>query len=256
MQLSPFDLKCRDLLDDAPQVKSRSCFQNAFNHLELAEKIKGIDPLMAAFRTLTAEEEAASGLMYCLKECGYKNAGILKPKDHAWKNAVIPFLNMLSMFFAEFLGGKGIEAGLHIHDQDGTTRLALMVTVSVDGDEKWAYPIPPLNFGVTSDAKRIAYRRQLNAFLEAKGAKDIITYVKEQANVRNRLLYAGSDGYPNAAQVPDNFYQQRLDRVTTLLRAYLLISPYREIQSFAQDCLDAFLAMLGPLKDHDLHDEL
>lgn len=256
MELSPFDRKCRELLDSAPRFNSCNCFRNAFNHLELAERIKALDPLMAAFRTLTAEEEAASGLMYCLKELGYENAHMLKPKDHAWKNAMIPFLKMLGMFFAEVFAEKRVQPKLHVQDQDGTTRLTLMVPVSVDGNEQWAYPIPPLNFGVTSDAKRIAYRRQLNSFLEAKGAKDVVTYVKEQANTRNRLLYAGSDGYPHSVEVPEDFYPQRLARVTALLRTYLLIFPYREKQLFVQDCLDAFLAMLGSLKNHDLHDEL
>lgn len=211
---------------------------------------------MAALRALTAEEEAASGLMYCLKECGYDRADLLKPKDHAWKNAVMPFVNMLGMFFHETLHANGVHPELHLVDQEGTTRLAVMLPIIVAGKETWAFPIPPLNFGVTAEAKRISYKKQLDKFLDGKGAKDVVSYIKKQANVRNRLLYAGSEGYPSGVGLPNGFYEDRVGRVMVLLRAYLLIQPYREKQTFVQHSLDAFLAMLGSLKEHDLHDEL
>ena len=150
MELTPFDRTCRELLEAIPRLHSRACFRNAFNHLELADQIKPVDPLMAAFRALTAEEEAASGLMYCLKERGYRNASLLRPKDHAYKNAVMPFLAILGMFFSEILGGKGLEPKFHLRELDGETRLTLMLPMTVAGEEKWAYPIPPLSFGVTS----------------------------------------------------------------------------------------------------------
>lgn len=257
MDLTPFDSNCRALLETAPPSHSRNSFRSAFNHLELAEKLRLIDPIMAAFRVLTAEEEAASGLMYCLKEMGYESADLLKPKNHAWKNAVIPFINMLGMFFAESFGGDdGVRPKLHLQEDDEGTKLALMFPIFVNGKETWAYPIPPLNFNVTTETKRVSYKRQLDAFLSEKGAKDVVSYVKEQANARNRLLYAGVNGYPHAVEVPEDFYNQRCGRVITLLRAFLLIYPYREKQTFVQHSLDAFLAMLGSLKEHDLHDQL
>lgn len=256
MELTPFDSKCRDLIEAMSRVHSRACFRNAFHHLQLAEKIKPSDPLMAAFRALTAEEEAASGLMYCLKERGYLNANLLKPKDHAYKNAVMPFLAILGMFFGEILEGKGLEPKFHLRTFEGETRLTLMLPITVAGEEQWAYPVPPLNFGVSSDAKRLSYRRQVKAYLNAKGASDVLSYVREQANARNRILYAGPEGYPHAIELPADFYSERLRRVVILLRAYLFIQPYQEQQPFVQSALDAFLALLGSLKAHDLHEEL
>ena len=41
-----------------------------------------------------------------------------------------------------------------------------------------------------------------------------------------------------------------------LVRAYLLVQPYQEQLSFVQDALDAFLAMLGELKENDLHEDV
>lgn len=256
MELTPFDASCRELLDAAPRVHSRACFRNAFNHLELAEKIKALDPLMAAFRMLTAEEEAASGLMYCLKERNYGNAQLLKPKDHAYKNAMMPFITILGIFFGELLDGKGVEPTLHLRELDGETRLTLMLPMKVGVGEKWAYPLPPLNFGVTSDSKRLSYKRQVEAYLKSNGKTDVLSCVREQANVRNCLLYAGTDGFPHAVEFPDDFFAERLRRVLVLLGAYLFIQPYMERQPFVQNALDAYLALLGSLREHDLHGQL
>ncbi len=48
------------------------------------------DPAMAIFRAITAEEEAASGLLRCLAEMDYPNAKYLNPHNHSHKHAVFP----------------------------------------------------------------------------------------------------------------------------------------------------------------------
>lgn len=45
-----------------------------------------------------------------------------------------------------------------------------------------------------------------------------------------------------------------VDWVMAMLRAYLMIAPYKEPQRFVQDSLDAFLAMVISLKHEDLHE--
>lgn len=95
LKLSDFDCKCIELLEALPNRHSKHCFRSAINHLERAEKLLLIDSSMAVFRCFTAEEEAASGLMYCLKDRGYSNAEKLKQQDHVQKNAVIQFFNIL-----------------------------------------------------------------------------------------------------------------------------------------------------------------
>lgn len=256
MQLTKFDQQCRVMLDESPNRHSRHCIRSAFNHLEMAERILDTDPMMAAFRALTAEEEAASGLMHCLKEKGYTNSNHLKPKDHFHKNGISPFLDVLGRFFAETLQAHVKRPVFKLDGEGSDRRLMLGLQMEILGKEQLVYPIPPLNFTVSINNKRLSYKRQIDFLADHHGAKSISDYIREQANIRNKLLYAGPDGYPRHVELHADFFKTRLTRVLALLRGYLLIQPYSEKLTFVQDSLDAFLAMMGQLKDHDLQDDV
>ena len=256
MNLSPFDQQCKELLDESPKQHSRSCFRSAFHHLERARAIADIDPAMAAFRGLTAEEEAASGLMHCLKERGYQNADRLKTRDHVHKNAIAPFLDVLGLFFAETIAAHVKKPALMLQGEGSERRLMLGLLMQVNGVDQWVHPIPPLNFSVTSEAKRLSYRRQIEALASHREVKNISGYIRAQANLRNQLLYASPQGYPGHVDLRPDFFEVRKVRVMVLVRAYLLVQPYQEQLSFVQDALDAFLAMLGELKENDLHEDV
>lgn len=256
MVLTPFDQNCRVMLDASPNRQSRHSLRSALHHLERAEALVEIDLAMAAFRALTAEEEAATGLMHCLKERGYRNADRLKPKDHVQKNAIPPFLDVLGMSFAKTIGTQFGEPKLQLDGEGDARRLMIALPMFVNGEELWARPIPPLNFTATVNGKALSYRPEIDLLVETKGRKNIIDYLKAQANRRNLLLYAGPDGYPGNVSVPEGFFDGRKGRVLALLRAYLLIQPYDEKMTFVQDALDAFLGMVGALKESDLHEFL
>lgn len=211
---------------------------------------------MAAFRALTAEEEAASGLMHCLKERGYRNAGLLKPKDHVQKDAISPFLGVLGMSFAKTIRTYLGKPVFKLEGEGKARRLMIGFPISIAGEEQWAWPIPPLNFTAKVDGKPLSYRPEIDQLLEVTGRKNIIDYLKIQANQRNLLLYAGPNGYPGNVGVPDGFFETCKGRVLAMLRAYLLIQPYNENLTFVQDALDAFLSMIGSLKEHDLNEFL
>ena len=104
MDLTSFDQSCLELLEESPRTRSRASMRSAINHLRRAELLMSIDRPMAVFRCYTAEEEAASALIYCLKERRYVNADRLNPRNHIQKNAVIPFLSILKRFYDESLG--------------------------------------------------------------------------------------------------------------------------------------------------------
>jgi|CEGE01.1.fsa_nt_gi hypothetical protein len=257
VELSGFDKNCIELLDTAPKRRSRHCFKSALYNLELADKILSIDPGMAIFRCITAEEEAATGLMYCLKERGYKNAEKLKPKDHVHKNSAIPFISILFSFYGSFIKENQLQNPvLHIQNQDGNKRLTLGFPLFINGESHNAYPIPPLNFLFSVGNKSPSYKKQISDHIKDAEAKDITTHLKQVANSRNELLYASDDGYPIVSELQPEFIELRYRKVLTLLRAYLFIFPYAEQQPFVQDALDAYLAMLGKLPDHNLHDEV
>lgn len=253
--MTPFDEKCVRLLAASPKGHARSCFRSALNHLALATAIAEQDPGMAMFRAITAEEEAASGLMLCLKERRYENAEKLRHRDHVQKSAVIPFLLILGDFFSESFPPNNIKPILHIRDVENISRLTIALPLTINGQSQHAYPVPPLNFLVKTDNRNPSYKQQINRFVENAGATSITSYIKEQANLRNRILYATPSGYPNVESVNPDFLNVREARVITLIRAYLLIHPY-EIQPFVQAAADAFLAMLGTLPVNDLHDSV
>lgn len=211
---------------------------------------------MAAFRAITAEEEAATGLMHCLKERGYKNADLLKPKDHVQKNAISPFLSIVGSSFAKTLGSQFTDFKLLIADEDATQRLMIGLPMKINGQEVLARPIPPLNFTVTSSGKALSYRPEIDNLVRTTGRQNIIDHLRLQANQRNLLLYAGPNGYLDEIRTPEGFLEARKRSVLLLLRAYLLIQPYNEKLTFVQDTLDAFLNMLGSLKQNDLHEFL
>lgn len=254
MDLHSFDTHCLALLEKSPNRISRHCFRSAINHLQRAEKLFEIDSPMAVFRCYTAEEEAASGLMHCLKECGYSNTSELKPQYHLHKNALIPFFSIVCQFIEDSFRQYGIEINLLIKESSIGNHVALEVSMaSLTGPLKLA-PAPPFNFSFVHEGKRFSYRRQIDKYIEAKNAREIKDHLRQEANKRNALLYATPKGYPSSIEVTPQFLPAYWRRVIAMLRAYLMIAPYKEPQPFVQDTLDAFLAMVISLNLADLHD--
>ena len=256
LQLNSLDLECRAMLEASPKCHSRNCLRSAFHHLEMAGKVYEVDPAMAVFRGLTAEEEAATGLMYCLQEQGYKNASMLQPKNHVHKNAVFPFLTALGLFFAEFAQAHIKKPGLFIDNTGPEKRLMIHFCLPFASADKWVTPIPPFNFSISNGEKRISFRPQIEALASKRNVSDLAKHIKQEANRRNQLLYAAPNGYPTHPVVGPDFFQHHQVLVVALMRAWLLIKPYPEQMRFVQDSLDAFLVMLGALKDHDLTGDL
>ena len=191
-----FQGNCIELLSTLPKRHSLHCFRSALRHLELAKNLLAVDPAMAIFRGVTAEEEAASGLMHCLRELHYAEADRLNPRNHVHKHALFPFMRIVGLFFGQIFENKLKEYHLHIKEEEGHRRLMLAFPISIGGESQWAYPLPPLNFGVKVGTPETppSYKSQISAFVSAKGAKNIRTYLKKEANLRNER-----NNRPNAA---------------------------------------------------------
>lgn len=248
--LTGFEAKCVGLLNAAPTSHSRHCFRSALHHLERAGALIELDPAMAVFRAITAEEEAASGLMRCLRELGYPRSDELNPHDHVHKHAVFPFMEILGLFFGQTVGKHFQNFHLHIKDDEGETRLTLALSMVVFGEEKLAYPIPPLNFGVSvlGQAQAVDYASQIAEFTKAKGMPSVKAFLKKEANLRNTILYAGPDGYPVVQDLKASFVEERRRRVLGMLNLYLLVFPYKEHQPYVTQALSAFADLLKGLK--------
>ena len=248
--LTGFQKKCVALMEAAPRTHATHCFRSALHHLAQAEAIRNVDPAMAIFRGITAEEEAASGVMRCLVERGYPGSELLNPHDHVHKHAVFPFMEVLGLFIGQTFSTHFQNYNLHIKEEIGVTRLTLALKFELGGVSQLAYPIPPLNFGVRNpetDAP-VDYSHQINQLVRARGKSSIKAFLKDEANLRNQILYAGPDGYPTIASLDESFLVRRRSRVLTMLNLYLLISPYEEHQPFVIQSLSAFTKLLSQLK--------
>jgi hypothetical protein len=248
--LTGFQKKCVALMNAAPRTHATHCFRSALYHLEQAELLREVDPAMAIFRAITAEEEAASGVMRCVVEMGYPAADSLNPHDHAHKHAVFPFMQILELFFGQALANHFTNYYLHIKEVDGATRLTLALNVKINGEPQLAYPIPPLNFGVKNpDTNETPdYSLQINQLIAAKGKASVKVFLRKEANLRNEILYADPNGYPTIPSLDVGFLVERRVRVLAMINVYLLIFPYQVHQPFVAQALASFVKLLQQLK--------
>lgn len=65
--------------------KIKHCTRNAYVNLRKSWTLHPVDSEMYLFRAITAEEEAATGLMLALKQMHYPNAEQLNPRNHTHK---------------------------------------------------------------------------------------------------------------------------------------------------------------------------
>jgi hypothetical protein len=252
-EFTSFQEKCLDLVRNSDSTcRGRFSILNAVRHLRKGWALRDIDPEMAAFRGLTAEEEAVTGVFWALQHRNYTHAERLKPHDHVQKNAAIPFLQALALFFEQFSETKRANPKLHIKEEQGARRLMLMLTAHVDGKDVAAYPMPPLNFGVTMNGERPSFASQINTFLASQNSHNILDFVRGQANLRNQVLYASPAGCPTLTSLEGRFFEVRRARVMAMATAYLFIEPWQERQPFVQHALDAFLVMLKKLNNEVL----
>lgn len=257
MVLTEFDQQCLDLLnaENPPDTIARHCFRSAINHLTRAEKLVDIDMPMAVFRSLTAEEEAATGLMHCLRACGYQNADKLSLWNHRQKNAVIPFFRILNQFFKDHFHDQGFALTLYHIRENGEIILRAQVELIVDGELRYITQMPPLNFSLLVEGKRFSFKKQVDQLLATVGVASLPKYLEKEANRRNTCLYASRKGYVGDMDVEEKYFPALQARVFGMLRAYQLIKPYG-VQPFVQDALDAFLMLMGKLDLADVHEHL
>jgi hypothetical protein len=246
--LSVLDRAIADVVAVMPQPAKWPAF-NSLRHLNRAWKLRGIDEDMALFRAITAEEEASSALFLSLKRRGYRGADMLKRTRHDHKSAVVPFMKAIAHTMSSYAASVA-EMQLHLDPEYKPPRLVFRFRF-VDpksGKQLWGYPQPPLNF--LSSRKSLEqqfveeFREGVEAIVNSSSAKDLIAFVKDRADFRNRILYAKDHGYIDISFDFDRMFSEYQKNVFMVLKAYLMIDPYREKQQFVQQALDAFLLHL------------
>ncbi len=232
----------------------RHACRSAFEHLRKAWILHPIDAEMSSFRAITAEEEAASAVIRALRYRAYPNSRRLNDRNHVLKSALWPFITAISDAMAE----KDIPAPKLSMRVEGDPRVELSVDVgSLSGmaEPLWATPDEPFNFSMTSDRtgsfKLHDFSDQLAVIADVQGARDIEAHVKEQANMRNRLLYASPEGMPSVA-FEDAYLLARRQRVIILLVLTIAIMQTDKHQLFVVQCLDALLRAISTFDGDEL----
>lgn len=242
-EISGFHKKVTELILDTP-APGKHCARNAIAHIKKAWEIKEIDPEMAAFRAITGEEEAATAIMHSLSRRKYIGAEKLNYRDHTYKAAVFPFFQGISGAFARHL--EQFKVTLEIDTKDKKPTLKTRINIPrPTGDVMHAYPDPPLHFEITMNGKIYDFSHELEKLATLKNVKKITDYIKRQANTRNVILYAATQGIPQIKLPIEGFLERKRSIVFGHLVIYLLIDPYKEHQLFVQQALTAFLKMLN-----------
>lgn len=203
--------------------------ENAIRHIYMALEIASIDPSMAAFRAVCAEEEAATALINSLKEQKYQGSDRINFRNHADKHAVIIFIGAVMEWFDELKTLAGSQFGKHrLYFDDVGKRRALRLGIQLGDTDMQLNPTPPLHIftqGPVTLAQQ--FENRINKMLGTESVADIRKSIEERANFRNTILYATPLGIPKASGDIVAFISNQMGKVSSLLSALALIDPWR-----------------------------
>ncbi len=257
MQFTPYESNVIAALDSCNGAV-KQCAKHAITHLNKAWAIREIDKEMAAFRGITAEEEAASSLFYSLKNNRYANAEKLAFKEHAHKLGLFPFLKAIGKFLGDLLEQESTPfESFKIAIVKQGKRQALELILKMRGSEMVARPQPPLHFGITDAATGHActFEGNFTESISGENYRSAITYIKDLANQRNTILYANEKGRPIFAGDIDALLSEQKRKVFVILQIVLLSDPWHRIDGpsgFIQQALNAFLLLLERIQRDDI----
>jgi len=244
-----FDVKLLDSIKKKAKGQSRNCIFSAIHHLKMAYKIKDIDPEMAVFRCITAEEEAASAIFLILKEHQYDNAKKIKHMNHNYKQGLNDFI----VSVVDFLNSQALDKhypfknniSLSFNHNTGLAEL----NIYFKHKPLTATPEIPLDFSITIDDQPYHFENELKKLASHKNVKKLEDAISKKANFRNILLYASSQGVAKIKEgTIEKIISEQYDIVFKFIRIYGLIYPYKNDKPvFVQQALNAFLKMMENL---------
>lgn len=203
---------------------------NAISHLRKSVEILSIDPEMASFRAVCAEEEAATALINSLKEQGYEGADKLFFRNHADKHAVVLFVGTVMQWFQNRKAQASEQFGHHrifFDDIDG--RIGLRLGIQLGRSNTEVQPTPPLHL-IVQGARTLAeeFQDEMKELLGFEKTCEIKRLIEQRANVRNTLLYATPSGIPKPSGDVKGFIDNQIGIVNSLLMALAFIDPWRQ----------------------------
>jgi hypothetical protein len=247
LPLDDMHLRLEEAIEKLNPPRVRHACRSALNHLRKAWRLHPIDAEMSLFRAITAEEEAATAVIRALNVRKYPNAERLKERQHPHKAAIWPFITAI----ADKLAEKNVAMPTVSLRVEGEPRIELSIDIAGQaGLEQplWGTPDEPFNWTFWSDRtgpfKPHDFSEELAALADEKGARDIESYIADEANRRNQLLYASDQGIPSVA-FADSLLIGRRQRVTVMLVITIAILQTQVHQLFLVQCLDALLRTIS-----------
>jgi len=218
-------------------IPDRHPARNALTHIEKAWILKDIDPGMSAFRAITAVEEATSAIFHALKRKKYDNAKHLNKKKHFHKAAISPFLSAIETVLASL----NLKMQLHYNTNDKKPKLQIAILPPFE--DAYIYPVPPLGALMFANGSTYDFSAEIAAIITTQNATSFLQYSHDLTKERNRILYAEHRGIPDI-KITEEYLRRKESLVITLLTIFLFIAQYNEKQLFAQQALDAYVALL------------
>lgn len=224
--------------------------RNALRHLEKAKRIASIDPDMAVFRLVTAQEEAATAVFRALqlRKQNYRGADSLKPKNHRHKIALAPFLDTIAEPLRETLKAKGLSVATIWTGADAPPYVVTAITNKTTGTVDL---LPdPLNMTVVDyDGTLVNFGDAVRSAVNETTARAVEDAIVELANFRNKLLYAHSKGMREVQPPIEDAMILAERRVYAQLALFLMIALVPRPQSLVQQALDGFLSIMRVVDD-------
>lgn len=244
-ELSDSQQKILQVVAKTP-APGRYAAQNAVAHLKKAWEIREIDPAMAVFRGITADEESVTAVFHGLKARRYIGAERLNPRRHNQKAAMIPFLAAVEH---ALVGIMPLEPTVVLKKPNSKSpRIRLRFAAYDRTGQKYAIePEPPLHGEISLNGQRYDFSDELRQLATRQQAKSVLDHVRRLANERNLLLYASPTGYPEIHDLRDEFFVTAARRIFRNLGIYLFVVEYKQRQDFVQQALDAFFRMMTHL---------
>lgn len=237
---------------------ARAAAIHSVRHLRKAWAIRAVDPDMAIFRAITAEEEAATAIIRSLQRLGYHGADRLSPRRHPHKAGLWPMLLAVNNAASKLpppwpiqlaVVGEGAAAHYVLRmlplDENGERVLL------PNGQELVMVQDPPLEITLhenLNDGRGDVlhdFGTELAELAARDGHASIIEKVRERANLRNRILYATMTGYREADGDVGPVLEAYSKSTKALLLALLLVDPPNVVQRFAQQVVDAYVGIVA-----------
>ena len=224
--------------------------KNALSHLYMATQIAKVDPLMAAFRAICAEEEAATALMASLKKHRYAGSEKIDFHNHRHKQSMVVFIELMKRWYEKFHPevGWGFDQ-LKFYPCEVAGRKAIGTFIPIKGTSKSVFMEPPLSLQVGGGQSWAGIIREgIHTICAEGGFKTFSVMINDRANFRNKLLYASDNSIPKWEGDVGPFIVNQSGIVGALLRALGLIDPWLPStygkSSLVEACIEVCLELM------------